>query len=123
MISCENTAMCSPISSVDLVLSRMKAVNPAAIRQIQDIEKATRPGFLKELVGIFTRSADEHLGLLKQSVEEGNHVRIEREAHFIKGSAGNFGARRVVDLCARLEKHAHRRELASIKMLARELEA
>jgi CheY-like chemotaxis protein/HPt (histidine-containing phosphotransfer) domain-containing protein len=96
-------------------------IDPASLQQLRDIEAASRPGFFADIVGIFCRSADEHLGLLSRSVAEGNTVKVEREAHFIKGSAGNFGAKRVMALCQKLEVTARNNDLVGVRELESKL--
>ncbi|MFZ2654256.1 MAG: response regulator [Victivallales bacterium] len=48
--------------------------------------------FLKELVGIFFKDTPVHIGALRSAYKDNDMSEIQRIAHTIKGSAGNFAA-------------------------------
>ena len=57
---------------------------------------------MDEIVATFLRIAPARLAAIKKAAR-GNPAMLEREAHSFLGSCGNIGARRMAELCARLE--------------------
>ncbi len=57
---------------------------------------------MDEIVATFLRIAPARLTAIKKAAK-GNAAGLEREAHSFLGSCGNIGARRMAELCARLE--------------------
>jgi two-component system, sensor histidine kinase and response regulator len=57
---------------------------------------------MDEIVATFLRIAPARLTAIKKAAR-GNPTALEREAHSFLGSCGNIGARRMAELCARLE--------------------
>jgi PAS domain S-box-containing protein len=57
---------------------------------------------MDEIVATFLRIAPARLTAIRKAAK-GNATLLEREAHSFCGSCGNIGARRMAELCARLE--------------------
>ena len=57
---------------------------------------------MDEVVATFLRIAPARLAAIRKAAK-GNAALLEREAHSFLGSCGNIGARRMAELCARLE--------------------
>ncbi len=57
---------------------------------------------MDEVVATFLRIAPARLAAIRKAAK-GNAAQLEREAHSFLGSCGNIGARRMAELCARLE--------------------
>jgi HPt (histidine-containing phosphotransfer) domain-containing protein len=58
---------------------------------------------LKEVVSIFLEEYPKTMLEIRDAMDEGDPGRLNRAAHSLKGSVGNFGARDAVDLALRLE--------------------
>ena len=56
---------------------------------------------LRELSTMFLDASSSSLAALREAVEEGDTLTVERVAHTLKGAAGNMGA---AELLGRLEK-------------------
>jgi PAS domain S-box-containing protein len=85
------------------------AAGPAAAGQlldeaiVQNLMSVDDDGTLMdEVVATFLRIAPARLTAIKKAAR-GNPTALEREAHSFLGSCGNIGARRMAELCARLE--------------------
>jgi CheY-like chemotaxis protein/HPt (histidine-containing phosphotransfer) domain-containing protein/anti-sigma regulatory factor (Ser/Thr protein kinase) len=85
------------------------AAAPAAAGQlldeaiVQNLMSVDDDGTLMdEIVATFLRIAPARLTAIKKAAR-GNPAALEREAHSFLGSCGNIGARRMAELCARLE--------------------
>jgi HPt (histidine-containing phosphotransfer) domain-containing protein len=57
---------------------------------------------MDEIVATFLRIAPARLTAIRRAAK-GNAALLERAAHSFLGSCGNIGARRMAELCARLE--------------------
>lgn len=57
----------------------------------------------EEIVGDFLRQIPENLDSLKQALDKKDMVLIKREAHIIKGAAGNVGAVVLQEIAEKIE--------------------
>jgi PAS domain S-box-containing protein len=76
---------------------------------------------MDEVVATFLRIAPARLTAIKKAAR-GNAALLEREAHSFCGSCGNIGARRMAELCARLEVLGRSGSTEGAAALARALE-
>ncbi|WP_254053760.1 PAS domain S-box protein [Singulisphaera sp. GP187] len=58
---------------------------------------------MKELAGLFLDEAPRRMAEIRQAVTQRDAVKLQRAAHTLKGSVGNFGAREVFEATRRLE--------------------
>ncbi|MDZ7261464.1 MAG: response regulator [candidate division KSB1 bacterium] len=63
--------------------------------------------FLMEMVEEFLHYAPEQLQTVAAALEKGDIKVVEREAHSLKGAAGNLSAQKLASLALQLEKSAH----------------
>jgi HPt (histidine-containing phosphotransfer) domain-containing protein len=64
------------------------------------------PDFAGELVDLFLQDSQGRITTLVMAAQSGDHDTLRAAAHSLKGSAGTMGARRLAELCHRLEQHA-----------------
>jgi len=94
----------APIASAE----RAAAEQPAQGEQldegvVQNLMSIDDDGtLLDEIVATFLRIAPARLTAIRKAAK-GNASVLERESHSFLGSCGNIGARRMAELCARLE--------------------
>jgi two-component system sensor histidine kinase RpfC len=62
------------------------------------------PAFMKELVDGFTRDGEQQLARLHCAVEQSDYPILRDVAHALKGSAGELGGLRLVQLCKEAER-------------------
>ena len=58
---------------------------------------------LREVVGLFLEEYPKTMTEIRAAIEEGDPHRLNRAAHALKGSVGNFGGRKAFDAALRLE--------------------
>ena len=58
---------------------------------------------LAEIAGLFLESSSELLLEIREAIDKGDEKGLERSAHTLKGSVGNFFAKKAVDASLRLE--------------------
>jgi HPt (histidine-containing phosphotransfer) domain-containing protein len=78
---------------------------------------------LRELVTMLRESVPVQLTALREAVTSGDARRVERVAHAIKGSVGNFAAQSAFATALRLEKMGRQGDLADTGEALRQLEA
>jgi HPt (histidine-containing phosphotransfer) domain-containing protein len=83
--------------------------NDTSSKDVLDLSKAMEVvagnrELFQEIAGMFLESLDGHLTEIKKGIAGGDAHALERSAHSLKGSVGNFGAKRAFDAAYRLEK-------------------
>ena len=73
------------------------------------------PDLLTELIDMFLSQCDRQLHDLRGAVRGGDTTRIERAAHGLKGSIGNFFAPAATQAASRLELLARQGEVSRLK--------
>jgi signal transduction histidine kinase/CheY-like chemotaxis protein/HPt (histidine-containing phosphotransfer) domain-containing protein len=68
--------------------------------------KALGPAFIRESVSMFLGGTPPKLTALREAVKGGDRELLRQKAHKLRGSCGLIGARRMMELCARLEELA-----------------
>ncbi len=68
--------------------------------------------FLEKMLQEFVESAPKQLEMLEGAIKKGDAKLVEREAHSIKGAAGNLGATGIADVSLRLELLGRKTDLS-----------
>jgi CheY-like chemotaxis protein/HPt (histidine-containing phosphotransfer) domain-containing protein len=77
--------------------------------------------FFKEMLEEFLDHAPEQLQIMDEAVKKGNAKIAEREAHSIKGAAGNLSAKRIAEISLKLELLGREGDLAGVEVGIEEL--
>ncbi|MCP5110152.1 MAG: Hpt domain-containing protein [bacterium] len=78
---------------------------------------------LKEIAEIFLDQCPEALSEIQTAAEADDAGALERAAHSLKGSIGNFGADRAYNAALRLEMMGRNRDLGGKTQAVQDLEA
>ena len=70
--------------------------------------------FIQNLFDTFKTNASMHLDSLKLQVRDENYDSLKRSAHQLKGCSANMGAKRLQQLCAKLEGEIKEQETGQI---------
>ena len=92
------------------------------LASLRGLQEEGEPNILNELIELFLEEAPPQLAALGEAIEGGDARTVERVAHTLKGSSGNMGARRMVAVCAELEKVGGSGELTRAPQLLERLE-
>ena len=76
---------------------------------------------LADILLAFARRLPAVLAEIDDAVVDGDHTRVDRLAHGLKGSSGTLGAHRLAGACARLEAYAQKQDMAGQAATLREL--
>jgi HPt (histidine-containing phosphotransfer) domain-containing protein len=79
------------------------ALEENVVRKLQELDGAS--GGMAEVGDLFIRDSKSNVENLRWSAEANDGATVSTIAHSLKGSAGNFGARRLSDLCEDAEEH------------------
>ncbi|MET0753565.1 MAG: response regulator [Pyrinomonadaceae bacterium] len=85
----------------------LETVDASVLDGYRALQQPGKPDLVEKLINLFIEGADKNLSALRASMTNGNIEAIKREAHGIKGSAGNIGARQMAALSFELEQKAH----------------
>lgn len=90
------------------------------------LEKLGKMGgdkFVGELIGLFLEHVPQKIDAAVAGEKAGDLVAVQRAVHSVKSSAGNIGAKALLELSAELERLASDGNEKSIPPLMRRLEA
>jgi signal transduction histidine kinase/CheY-like chemotaxis protein/HPt (histidine-containing phosphotransfer) domain-containing protein len=96
-------AASAPASVIVPELDPPGQTKPVHIQRIQAIADGDLI-FERELIESFLSNTEEHLKALEAALHEGNGEEVERQAHTIKGSSANAGARGMQEIADRIEQ-------------------
>ena len=72
---------------------------------------------LIEILGLFVETMPIHINNLKTAIEEKNLENIRREAHTLKGAAGNISAEKLANTAKLLETTGKESDISSAELL------
>lgn len=81
-------------------------LDSAVLDRLREMTAGSDPGFLQQVIGMFTIQAREIYRDLEKARDAGDPTTIARLAHKLKGSALNIGAKRISETCRELEIRA-----------------
>ncbi|MDQ3327208.1 MAG: Hpt domain-containing protein [Chloroflexota bacterium] len=99
------------------------AIDQRVIESLRDLQEDGEPDLLDELVQMFLTDAAPRLTALRGAVALGTPLVIETQAHALKGSCANFGARPMSAICEVLQSAGRSGELATASGLLAPLQA
>jgi CheY-like chemotaxis protein/HPt (histidine-containing phosphotransfer) domain-containing protein len=105
--------------------SSPQSVDFSMLEALGELQQPGKPDFLSRLIDLFIADTGGHLSALRRAIEKGDETAIKKEAHSIKGSAGNIGARALAKLGKEMEAAADQRlrARALISQMEREFRA
>lgn len=75
-------------------------------RQIDQLRDLGGDDFVTELIDLFLGQTPSQLAAMRDALTQGDSTALQKVAHTLKSSAGNFGGRVLQELCARTERAA-----------------
>jgi|GEM_PF-527352 len=98
-------------------------VDMNALANLRELQRDGEPDILVELIDMFITDVPPRLAAMRQAANTLAAQTLKREAHTLKGSCGNLGARRMAGICARIEALANQSDLTAVPDLLEQLEA
>jgi HPt (histidine-containing phosphotransfer) domain-containing protein len=78
---------------------------------------------LKQMLQELLKKAPNQLKTLEKAVDQGDNKAVEREAHSLKGAAGNLGAKHIADFALKLELSGRKGDMTDAKQIIERLKA
>lgn len=95
----------------DLERANATLLDPGTMRILSELSEQTGRDLISEVIELFLQHAPAQLDKLAQAIAQDDFKQVQMAAHRLKGASLNVGAKRVADLCARLEDAAERQTL------------
>jgi CheY-like chemotaxis protein len=80
------------------------AVDPRSIEALRALPDEGGQSLLRSLLVKFIEDAPATIAALRAAVDRGDASAVALNAHGLKGSSGNFGARHLAELCGKMER-------------------
>lgn len=96
-------------------MSESPILDPEAVETLRSINPDDGGTLVRELVNFFLTDTPKRLAAMESAFEQNSAIELGRLAHFIKGSASNFGAHRLVALCFDIEQLSKSNSLESAR--------
>jgi HPt (histidine-containing phosphotransfer) domain-containing protein len=102
------------------MVARESFLDESILAELRDISPTDGGDIVRELVDLFLETAPQRLGQIKDSMSDA--AQLGFHAHALKSMGLNLGARRIVDLCQKLEELARSGVLQAAPDVLRELQ-
>lgn len=76
------------------------------LNQYREFDEPGEPGMISQIVKRFFESSEARIRSLEKSISENKPDHIKSDAHALKSTSGNAGAKRLASLCGILEESA-----------------
>ncbi len=88
-------------------------LDQAVISGLRTLTPPGEPDVLAEVLRLFLDEVPPRMARLRNAWESGDIEEMHRAAHSLKGSAGNIGAKRLYEVCSKLDALGKAGDLAS----------
>ena len=85
-------------------MSEVPVLDPVVTNALRLLTPPGEPDVLAEVLNLFLSEVPPRITRLRIAWAAGNIEEVHRAAHSLKGSAGNIGARRLYEVCSRLDE-------------------
>jgi HPt (histidine-containing phosphotransfer) domain-containing protein len=86
--------------------TRACVLDMSTLESIRGLGPPGAPDPVIELCSMFVLDMEQRIAVARKAAESGESGEVTRQAHAIKGAAGNFGARRMYAVAKRLQEEA-----------------
>jgi HPt (histidine-containing phosphotransfer) domain-containing protein len=80
------------------------ALDLSVLAAYEEIQIDDEPDLIVELIDLYLEDAPRRLSVMQELLDQENWQSIKREAHSLRGSSGNLGARKAAQICAEIER-------------------
>ena len=104
-------------------MAQSVVLDQSVIDALRQLTPPGEPDVLAEVLRLFLQEAPPRIERLRNAWASGNIEELHRAAHSLKGSAGNIGARRMFEVCRRLDEQGRSGDRSGVAELVDELSA
>ncbi|MCS6989260.1 MAG: PAS domain S-box protein [Chloroherpetonaceae bacterium] len=99
-------------AKANATLANAPLLDSATFDILNELSEQTGRDLVSEVIELFLQHAPEQLDKLAKSISQNDFKQIQMTAHRLKGASLNVGAKRLAELCQRLEEAAERQTLS-----------
>jgi len=81
-----------------------RALDSGVLAELRRLQSASSPDLLSNVIDLFIEETPRRLAAMRSALEQSNPKMIASEAHALKGSSWQLGAKRMSELCEILEE-------------------
>jgi CheY-like chemotaxis protein len=97
--------------------------DPQVLAGLRKMQRPGQPDITQRIVDLYLKNLPLTVAAVRAACDTGDSRALETAAHKLKGSSGTLGAKRVAELCARLETIGRAGTVDGAAVLAGELES
>ncbi len=97
-------------------------VDLSVLEQYRDLQDEGDPDIVTELIDTFFGDVPTRITGIRDAVASANPTQLEREAHNLKGSSANLGAKQLSEISFELEQKGRNSELDGAEAIVELLE-
>jgi HPt (histidine-containing phosphotransfer) domain-containing protein len=98
-------------------MTELPVLDSAVVSGLRQLTPAGEPDVLAQVLNLFLDEVPQRMDRLRNAWAAGNIEEVHRAAHSLKGSAGNVGARRLYEVCNRLDEKGQSGDLSGVATL------
>ena len=102
--------------------AQASVLDESVLANLRDYQNPGEPDFLTELIRTFSEDLTSRLAQISSGLRTGDTKRVCEAAHALKGASAELGAKRMREICERLELSARRGSIVDAPAMAQELE-
>ena len=76
----------------------------SVLKCFESIQMENEPDIIVELIDLYLEDLPRRFEAMRSAISEGDRCEVQRQAHTVKGSSGNLGARGIAQICDRMER-------------------
>ena len=84
-----------------------QAFDASLLGSLRELQQEGSPDLITELVELYTKDTKERLTELRTALTNRDMAGLRRTVHYLKGSSGTLGIRRMAVLCSQFEEELH----------------
>lgn len=98
------------------------ALDRAVLDRLRQLTPPGGADVLAEVLSVFLDDAPRRVARLRTALGAQDADGVARDAHSLKGSTGNIGAKALQAICRAIEEHARARDLGAVAALIDDLD-
>jgi len=97
-----------------------QAFDASLLGSLRELQQEGSPDLITELIELYTKETKKRLTELRSALNNQDMTELRRTVHYLKGSSGSLGIRRMAVLCSQFEEEL---QLCQNRLCERELPA
>ena len=99
-----------------------QAFDASLLGSLRELQQEGSPDLITELVELYTKDTKKRLTELRTALTNRDMTGLRRTVHYLKGSSGSLGIRRMAVLCSQFEEELQSKDLTRAGDILAQLE-